>query len=67
MDKLAKGFTGDFSEDSEALTKLLQEGLHTATDNGILGDARPAEKERGEHYLDAVASYIATHFVRVEA
>jgi creatinine amidohydrolase len=67
MDKLAKGYTGDFSEDSEALTKMLQEGLHTATDNGILGDARPAEKERGERYLDAVASYIATHFVRVEA
>lgn len=65
-EKLAKGFTGDLSEDSEALSKMLREGLHTATENGILGDARPADKGRGERYLDAVASYIATHFVRVE-
>ncbi|MCJ7625350.1 MAG: creatininase family protein [Anaerolineaceae bacterium] len=66
-EKLSAGYKADFSKDKEKLAKHLQDGLHTITDNGVLGDARPADKARGERYLDAVTDYISKSFIRVEA
>ncbi|MBI9044691.1 MAG: creatininase family protein [Anaerolineaceae bacterium] len=66
-DKLAVGFTGDLSSDKESLNKLLKDGLHSVTDNGILGDARPANKERGELYMKATAQSLINSLMEVKA
>lgn len=39
--------------------KLFAEGMTALTDNGILGDARPATRERGFEYRDALADALA--------
>lgn len=65
-DRLEAGFQADFKKEGEKLSKALAEGLHTLTSNGILGDARLADKERGERYADAVATFIASQFTKVE-
>ncbi len=64
-DRLAQGFMGDLVSEASEHTKLLQEGLHKLTDNGILGDARPADAARGEAYLEAMAAYIVDNLVQV--
>lgn len=66
-DKLSAGYKADFSKDMKKLAKHLQDGLHTITENGVLGDARPADKARGERYLEAVADFISKSFKRIEA
>ncbi len=66
-EKLEKGFLADFEKEGEKLSAALAEGLHTITHNGILGDARLANKKRGEQYAHAVADYMAKHFVRVKS
>lgn len=65
-DRAETGFLADFEKEGEKLSKALAEGLHSLTPNGILGDARLADKGRGEQYVDAVAGFIATHWARVE-
>ena len=65
-DKMEAGFQADFAKEGEKLSQALAQGLHSLTKNGILGDARPADKARGERYLDAVAEFIAKKFVRVQ-
>ena len=62
-DRLSKGYTGEIGD---KIIKLLANGLHTITENGVIGDATYADKERGENYLDAIASYMAAHLVRIE-
>ena len=62
-DRLAKGYTGEIGD---KIIKLLANGLHTITENGVLGDATYADKERGEKYLDAITSYMAAHLIRVK-
>lgn len=51
-DKLDVGFLGDLVSDEESIQKLIKNGLHSLTDNGILGDARKSNKQRGEKYLE---------------
>ncbi len=67
MQKLEEGFLADFEKEGEKLEAALAEGLHTLTHNGILGDARLADKQRGEKYADAVATFMAAHFVKVKS
>jgi creatinine amidohydrolase len=65
-DKLVQGFMGDLIFTPGEHDKLLQEGLHKLTDNGVLGDARPADKSRGERYLDRFAQYVADNLELVK-
>ncbi len=58
-DKLAQGFMGDLITGEGEHVRLLQQGLHVLTGNGVLGDARLADAARGERYLDLVAGYLA--------
>lgn len=57
MAQAAEGFVGDFDEEAKAL--IFREGLHALSGNGILGDARGADAERGRACLDALADYLA--------
>jgi creatinine amidohydrolase/Fe(II)-dependent formamide hydrolase-like protein len=44
----------------EAIIATLQTvGLRPVTPNGVLGDPRPAEADRGARYLEAYAAAIA--------
>ncbi len=42
--------------------RALREGLKAVTQNGVMGDPRMAERERGESYLAAYAELIAGYF-----
>jgi creatinine amidohydrolase/Fe(II)-dependent formamide hydrolase-like protein len=50
MERAEEGFVGDITQ---AIPQLLKEGVHSVSSNGILGDARPAQAERGRAYLEA--------------
>lgn len=52
-----EGYVGDFNP--EIAAKLFAEGMTALTNNGILGDARPADRDRGFRYRDALAEGIA--------
>jgi creatinine amidohydrolase len=58
-DRLAAGYTGDLITDPVVFANLLATGLRAFTENGILGDARRADRARGERYLEAMADYLA--------
>lgn len=57
MEYAIEGYVGDFGE--EAAAKIFQQGMIALTDNGILGDARPADRERGFRYREAMAGALA--------
>ncbi len=57
MDHAIEGYVGDFGP--EAASKIFSEGMPALTDNGILGDARPADRERGFRYRDSMADALA--------
>lgn len=61
MDQAAEGFVGDFDEDAARL--IFAQGMTALTQNGILGDARPADAERGRRYIDGLADMLA-EFIR---
>src|SRR6185312_1412143 len=61
MDLAEEGFVGTF--DGEASRLIFREGMTALTANGILGDARPAQAERGRRYLDSLADMLA-EFIR---
>jgi creatinine amidohydrolase len=65
VDHLAQGFMGDLGTDPVKHARLLREGLHAVTENGILGDARRAERSRGDQYLNWVAEYIIANLLPV--
>ncbi len=48
--------------DKEVIQKIIDEGFHTVTHNGILGDARGMSKEIGEKCLSALADVVADYF-----
>lgn len=56
-----QGFMGDLVYPQGEHLKLLAEGLQTLTDSGVLGDARPADRQRGELYLEAAAEYMVAN------
>ena len=39
--------------------RMMTEGIHTVSLNGVLGDQRTANAERGEFYLNKLAEYLA--------
>lgn len=57
MEHAIEGYVGDFGPDQAE--KLFAEGMPALTDNGILGDARPADRERGFRYRDTMADGLA--------
>lgn len=57
MDHAIEGYVGEFGQ--EQLDLLFAEGLTALTENGILGDARPADRERGFAYRAAKADFLA--------
>ena len=57
MDYAEAGYVGDFGED--AARTVFARGMPALTSNGILGDARPADAERGLRYRDAMADFLA--------
>jgi len=57
MEYAEEGYVGEFDE---AATKaIFEKGMIALTNNGILGDARPATAERGLAYRDAMADFLA--------
>ena len=48
--------------DEEHAKKLFEQGMTALTDNGILGDARPADAARGRRYIDGMADYLSGWF-----
>lgn len=60
MSRAEEGFIGQLDEESSQ--KLFAEGMTALTDNGILGDARPAEPARGRRYIDGMADYLSEWF-----
>ena len=61
MDQAAEGFVGTFDEEASRL--IFSQGMTALTANGILGDARPANAERGRRYIDTLAEMLA-EFIR---
>jgi len=57
MDHAEEGFVGEFDE--SAVRAVFEKGMIALTNNGILGDARPATAERGIAYRDAMADFLA--------
>lgn len=57
MEYAIAGYVGDFGE--EAARTIFSQGMPALTDNGILGDARPADRERGFRYRDTMADALA--------
>jgi creatinine amidohydrolase len=57
MEHAIEGYVGDFG--AEAASKIFNEGMPALTDNGILGDARPADRDRGFRYRDTMADALA--------
>ena len=57
MDHAIEGYVGDFGE--EAAATIFSQGMPALTDNGILGDARPADRDRGFRYRDVMADALA--------
>lgn len=57
MDYAEEGYVGDFGP--EAQKAIFERGMIALTNNGILGDARPATAARGIAYRDAMADMLA--------
>ncbi len=56
---LAEGDPRPLAEIGEA---MMRDGIHTVSPNGVLGDQRPADAERGDRYLDVLAAYLVRNF-----
>ncbi|HEY8596955.1 MAG TPA: creatininase family protein [Thermomicrobiales bacterium] len=57
MERAEEGYVGEFGPEAQAL--IFREGMRALTQNGILGDARGADAERGRACLDALADHFA--------
>jgi creatinine amidohydrolase len=56
QDRLAPGYIGPMGE-KEVLV-VLEEGMPTLTENGVIGDPRKASAEKGEVYLERLADFL---------
>jgi creatinine amidohydrolase/Fe(II)-dependent formamide hydrolase-like protein len=63
-DRLALGYVGTMSDKEH--DEMITHGLHTITKNGVLGDARLADKERGKKYTDLITTNIVNGLVRIK-
>jgi creatinine amidohydrolase len=57
MEHAAAGYVGPFDEKVSQI--IFTEGMPALTQNGILGDARPATADHGRVYLDTMADFLA--------
>jgi creatinine amidohydrolase len=57
MTHAAEGYVGEFGPAQSGA--LFEHGMTALTNNGILGDARPATAERGTAYREAMADFLA--------
>ena len=55
MSAAEKGCAAPFESIAE---KMFASGIHTVSPNGVLGDQRPADAERGAYYLNKLAEYV---------
>ena len=55
MDAAAPGYTGDMAE---GVQRVLRDGvpLDELAANGVMGDPRKAQAERGQQYIDTLTS-----------
>jgi creatinine amidohydrolase len=60
MSAAAEGFVRPF--DAEVARTIFEHGIVALTENGILGDARPANAERGQRYIDHLAAMLTDYF-----
>jgi creatinine amidohydrolase len=44
--------------------EMFASGIHSVSANGVLGDQRPADAERGAYYLDRLADYLVKDLTR---
>ena len=54
-DKLA---AGDPRSLNEIMEQMMTKGIHTVSKNGVLGDQRKADADRGNRYLDCLADWL---------
>ncbi len=57
MDHAAAGYVGPFNQTVSEI--IFTKGMPALTENGILGDARPATAAHGRVYLDTMADFLA--------
>jgi len=57
MNHAEEGYVGNFGPEAQAA--VFERGMPALTSNGILGDARPANADRGLRYRDAMADMLA--------
>jgi creatinine amidohydrolase len=55
---------GDPRPLEEILTPMMENGIHTISKNGVLGDQRFANAERGNRYLDGLADWLVEDIKR---
>ncbi|WP_116949028.1 creatininase family protein [Jiangella endophytica] len=65
MSAAVRGFDGAFDDD--VARRIFTGGTAALSDNGVLGDARPADAARGARYLDALTDLLVAHFAPVLA
>jgi len=56
MEAAEEGSTAPFESIVET---MMRDGIGAVSANGVLGDQRPADRARGEFYLDTLAEYLA--------
>jgi creatinine amidohydrolase/Fe(II)-dependent formamide hydrolase-like protein len=55
---------GDPRPLTDILEPMMQNGIHTISENGVLGDQRQANAERGERYLNGLADWLVADIER---
>lgn len=55
---------GDPRSLNEILIPMMENGIHTISENGVLGDQRFADVDRGNRYLDVLATWLVQDFTR---
>jgi creatinine amidohydrolase len=55
-DRFAPGYLGPLGE--KEVQTIFERGMPALTENGVLGDPRQASAEKGEVYLDRLASFL---------
>jgi creatinine amidohydrolase len=55
---------GNLSPFASLCDKMMAEGIHSVSPNGVLGDQRAGDRERGDVYLSRLAEYLVTDLTR---
>jgi len=60
LEKAEEGFTGKYTNAVDS--KLSLEGIHTVSENGVLGNPKSATERMGKIYLEQMADFLAKTF-----